>query len=50
MDKKKKKRGRPRIYPDAASRQRAYYQRKKNRLKELEERVAKLEKQLQDEC
>ncbi len=44
MTENKKRGGRPRKYATNAERQRAYYERKKKRIKELEERVAKLER------
>ena len=43
MPEEKSKGGRPRKYATNADRQRAYYERKKQRMKELEEKLAKLE-------
>ncbi|NPD90426.1 MAG: hypothetical protein HGN29_17065 [Asgard group archaeon] len=43
MSEEKNKGGRPRKYKTNADRQRAYYERKKKRMKELEERLAKIE-------
>lgn len=43
MSEEKNKGGRPRKYVTNAERQRAYYERKKQRMKELEEKLAKLE-------
>jgi len=45
MSDEKKKVGRPRKYETRAERQKAYHDRKKHRLKELEEEVKQLEKQ-----
>jgi hypothetical protein len=44
MPEKKETRGRPRKYATNAERQKAYYERKKKRRKELERKVRKLEK------
>ncbi|NHJ46590.1 MAG: hypothetical protein FK733_02265 [Asgard group archaeon] len=44
MTEEKKKVGRPRKYETRAERQKAYHERKKQRLKELEEQVQKMEK------
>lgn len=44
MNETKKKTGRPRKYATNAERQRAYYERKKQRIRELEERLAILER------
>ncbi|NHJ33280.1 MAG: hypothetical protein FK732_10475 [Asgard group archaeon] len=44
MAEEKSKGGRPRKYATNADRQRAYYERKKQRMRELEEKLAKLEK------
>ena len=46
MSEIKKKRGRPRKYPkeDKYARQKAYYERKKKKMKELEEKVKELQK------
>ncbi len=43
MTKEKNKGGRPRKHATNADRQRAYYERKKQKMKELEEKLAKLE-------
>ena len=43
MPEEKNKGGRPRKHATNADRQRAYYERKKQRMKELEERLAKIE-------
>jgi len=43
MSEEKNKGGRPRKHATNADRQRAYYERKKQRMKELEEKLAKLE-------
>lgn len=43
MSKKKSKGGRPRIHETGADRSRAYYERKKAKMKELEDKVKKLE-------
>ncbi len=43
MSEKKSKGGRPRIHATDADRSRAYYERKKEKMKELEEKVKKLE-------
>jgi hypothetical protein len=43
MSEEKNKGGRPRKYATNAERQKAYYERKKKRMKELEEKLAKLE-------
>jgi len=43
MSEKKSKGGRPRIHATSADRSRAYYERKKEKMKELEEKVQKLE-------
>jgi hypothetical protein len=43
MSNKKDGRGRPRKYSTNAERQKAYYERKKQRMKELEEKLTKLE-------
>jgi len=43
MSEKKSKGGRPRIHETGADRSRAYYERKKAKMKELEEKVKKLE-------
>jgi hypothetical protein len=45
---KKKKRGRPRKYPNAAARQKAYHERKKKKVRELERKVKELEKKLEE--
>jgi hypothetical protein len=45
MAEQKKKVGRPRKYETRAERQKAYHERKKQRLKELEEQVKKFEKE-----
>jgi hypothetical protein len=45
MPKEKKTVGRPRKYATTAERQKAYHERKKKRIKELEEELKKLEKQ-----
>ena len=44
MNNTKKKAGRPRKYATNAERQHAYYERKKQRFRELEERLAFLER------
>lgn len=45
MSDKKNKGGRPRKYATNADRQRAYYERKKQRMKELEEELAKMKEE-----
>jgi hypothetical protein len=47
MSEEKRKVGRPRMYDSKAERQKAYYERKKKKMKELEEEVTGLEAQKQ---
>ncbi|HUU79216.1 MAG TPA: hypothetical protein VMX55_12800 [candidate division Zixibacteria bacterium] len=45
----KKKRGRPRKYPNSAARQKAYHERKKKKIAEMEKKLRELEKKLKEE-